>query len=99
MTLAFIISAVIAGILFFLWISLKDKLEMAETQIKHLNDSLQEKLKHDTSRDEFRLQTVLKQDMIDDLVAGHSIITINGWKRRPAEMYGKTKRNQNININ
>ena len=33
MTLAFIISAVIAGILFFLWISLKDKLEMAETQI------------------------------------------------------------------
>ena len=70
MTIAFIISAVIAGTLFFLWISQKEELEKAEVQIKHINDSLQEKLKHDTSR--------------DDLVAGHSIITINGWKRRPA---------------
>lgn len=84
MTLAFIISALIAGILFFLWSSQKEELEKAEVQIKHLNGSLQEKLKHDTSRDDFRWQTVLKQDMIDDLVAGHSIITINGWKRRPA---------------
>ena len=78
MTLAFIISAVIAGILFFLWISLKDKLEMAETQIKHLNDSLQAKLKHDTSRDEFRWQTVLKQDMIDDIIRDNGFIPHHG---------------------
>jgi hypothetical protein len=37
MTIAFIISAVIAGILFFLWISQKEELEKAEVQIKHLN--------------------------------------------------------------
>ena len=58
MTLAFIISAVIAGILFFLWISQKEELEKAEVQIKHLNGSLQEKLKHDTSRDDFRVDSL-----------------------------------------
>ena len=78
MTLAFIISAVIAGILFFLWISQKEELEKAEVQIKHLNGSLQEKLKHDTSRDDFRWQTVLKQDMIDDIIRDNGFIPHHG---------------------
>lgn len=78
MTIAFIISAVIAGILFFLWISQKEELEKAEVQIKHLNGSLQEKLKHDTSRDDFRWQTVLKQDMIDDIIRDNGFIPHHG---------------------
>ena len=53
MTQAFIISAVITCILFFLWISKKDELEKAEVRIEHLNDILQEKQKHDTSRDDY----------------------------------------------
>lgn len=78
MTIAFIISAVIAGILFFLWISQKEELEKAEVQIKHLNGSLQEKLKHDTSRDDFRWQTVLKQDMIDDIIRDNGFVPHHG---------------------
>ena len=68
MTQVFIISAVIAGILFILWISKKEELKKAEVRIEHLNHILQEKQKHDTSRDDLRWQAVLKQDMVDDLV-------------------------------
>ena len=78
MTIAFIISAVIAGILFFLWISQKEELEKAEVQIKHLNGSLQEKMKHDTSRDDFRWRTVLKQYMIDDIIRDNGFIPHHG---------------------
>lgn len=78
MTLAFIIAAVVAGILFFLWISQKEELEKAEVQIKHLNGSLQEKLKHETSSDDFRWQTVLKQDMVDDIIRDNGFIPHHG---------------------
>lgn len=78
MTIAFIIAAVVAGILFFLWISQKEELEKAEVQIKHLNGSLQEKLKHETSSDDFRWQTVLKQDMVDDIIRDNGFIPHHG---------------------
>ena len=66
---------------------------MAETQIQHLNDTLQEKPKHDTSRDEFRWQTVLKQDIIDDIIMDNGFIPNHGeddwiYFKKQGETYG-----------
>ena len=78
MTLAFIISAVIAGILFFLWITQKEELDKANIQNSHLNNRLQEELKKDTSRDDFRWQTVLKKEDIDDVLRDNGFVPHHG---------------------
>ena len=92
MTLAFIITAVIAGILLFLWISQKEELEKAEVQIKHLNKSLQEKQEHDATKGNFRWQTVLKQDMVDDIIRDNGFVPHHGeddwiYFRKQGETY------------
>lgn len=78
MTLAFIISAVIAGVLFFLWINQKEELEKAEVQITHLNGRIQEELMRDSSKDDFRWQTILKQDQVDDVLKDNGFIPHRG---------------------
>lgn len=60
MTIAFIISAVIAGILFFLLISKRDELKKAEDQTERLNSRLQEMMKESNATKDFRLQAILE---------------------------------------
>lgn len=78
MTIAFIISAVIAGILFFLLISKRDELKKAEDQTERLNSRLQEMMKESNATKDFRLQAILEDNMIDDIIRDNGFVPHRG---------------------
>ncbi|MBQ7812072.1 MAG: hypothetical protein IJZ70_06665 [Bacteroidales bacterium] len=67
MTLAFIIAAVIAGILFLLWESGREKLIESEGKISQLKNRIDE-LANDPSRAVYGRQTLLTPELMHDVV-------------------------------
>lgn len=67
MTLAFIIAAVIAGILFFLWESGREKLIESEGKISQLKNRIEE-LANDPARAMYGRQTPLTPELLHDVV-------------------------------
>ena len=75
MTLAFIIAAVIAGILFFLWESGRDKLIDADGKISQLKNRIEE-LANDPSKAAYVKQTPLTIENQCDVVRNNGLIPL-----------------------
>ena len=75
MTLAFIIAAVIAGILFFLWESGRDKLIDADGKISQLKNRIEE-LANDPSKAAYVKQTPLTIENQCDVVRNNGFIPL-----------------------
>ena len=73
MTLAFIITAVVAGIMFFLWISARESLTEAEGKILQLDKHIQE-LQVNSERIIAPRQTKLTMELIHDVVRDNGFV-------------------------
>lgn len=76
MTLAFIISTVIAGILFFLWLSGRDRLEEAENKVAQLSIRIDDIRNGDASNIGRRRQTTLTPVLICDVIRNNGFIPL-----------------------
>lgn len=73
MTTAFIITAVVAGILFFLWISGQDRLQEAEDNLLQLNKYIQE-MKVNSGKIVHARQTGLTMELTHDLIRDNGFV-------------------------
>ena len=76
MTLAFIISTVIAGILFFLWLSGRDRLEEAENKVAQLSIRIDDIRNREASNTGRRTQTPLTPELIRDVIRSNGFIPL-----------------------
>ena len=63
---------------FFLLISKRDELKKAEDQTERLNSRLQEMMKESNATKDFRLQAILEDNMIDDIIRDNGFIPHHG---------------------
>ena len=73
MTTAFIITAVVAGIMFFLWISGQDRLQEAEDNLLQLNKYIQE-MQVNSGKIVRARQTRLTMEMIPDVIRDNGFV-------------------------
>lgn len=76
MILAFIISTVIAGILFFLWLSGRDRLEEAENKVAQLSIRIDDIRNREASNIGRRTQTPLTPELIRDVIRSNGFIPL-----------------------